>query len=289
MGFRTIVITNSCKCSYQNDRLMIRGEKLINVHLSEVDTIIFDTTAVSVTSYLMCELMKWKINLIVCDECHNPIGELLPLYANYHAPKNIFKQIMWNEDRRKAAWTKIIHQKILNQSKLLKVYGRKESIKLDQYLEELEYGDNSNREGHAAKVYFNSLFGKEFSRKEDNDLNASLNYGYSLILSTVNKEIVSNGYLTQIGIFHKNEYNMFNLSCDIMEPIRIMVDKIVIDNMPIIFDGEMRKKLINIFNIKVKIDGCEYYFSSALAIYVQSVLKYLNSDKCDDITFMEIL
>ena len=78
---------------------------------------------------------------------------------------------------------------------------------------ELEFGDLTNREGHAAKVYFNALFGKDFSRRSDNDINAALNYGYALILSSINKEIVSCGYLTQLGICHRNEYNDFNLSC----------------------------------------------------------------------------
>lgn len=34
---------------------------------------------------------------------------------------------------------------------------------LKQYIEEIELGDKTNREGHAAKVYFNALFGMDFS------------------------------------------------------------------------------------------------------------------------------
>ena len=51
------------------------------------------------------------------------------------------------------------------------------------------------------KYTFNALFGKDFTRNDDNPINAALNYGYSLILSTINREIVANGYLTQLGIF----------------------------------------------------------------------------------------
>ena len=39
----------------------------------------------------------------------------------------------------------------------------------------------SNREGHAAKVYFNALFGMEFTRALSTPENAALNYGYQKI------------------------------------------------------------------------------------------------------------
>src|SRR5690554_7015649 len=57
-------------------------------------------------------------------------------------------------------------------------------------------------------------------RSDDNSINAALDYGYSILLSAFNKAIVSKGYLTQLGIFHRNEFNPFNLSCDLMEPFR---------------------------------------------------------------------
>lgn len=72
---------------------------------------------------------------------------------------------------------------------------------LDSYVEELEFNDVTNREGHAAKVYFNAMFGKSFTRSDDIPINAALNYGYSLILSCFSREIVSSGYLTQLGLF----------------------------------------------------------------------------------------
>ena len=32
-------------------------------------------------------------------------------------------------------------------------------------MDEIEIGDKTNREGHAAKVYFNELFGMKFTRQ----------------------------------------------------------------------------------------------------------------------------
>ena len=37
-----------------------------------------------------------------------------------------------------------------------------EYLRLGEYIENIEINDVTNREGHAAKVYFNALFGKIF-------------------------------------------------------------------------------------------------------------------------------
>ena len=62
----------------------------------------------------------------------------------------------------KEIWTYIVKQKILNQAEMLSKYGFEANIKLMKYAEEIEPFDMTNREAHAAKVYFNSLFGKCF-------------------------------------------------------------------------------------------------------------------------------
>ena len=56
----------------------------------------------------------------------------------------------------------------------------------------------------------------------------ALNYGYSIILSSFTREIVANGYITQLGLFHDNMFNQFNLASDLMEPFRPLVDKCVL-------------------------------------------------------------
>lgn len=64
-------------------------------------------------------------------------------------------------------------EKIRRQAQVLQSFGLSKADMLSGYIEELELGDASNREGHAAKVYFNELFGRQFSRSQDcpNDVN----------------------------------------------------------------------------------------------------------------------
>lgn len=145
-------------------------------------------------------------------------------------------------------------------------------------MKEITWNDGTNREGHAAKVYFNALFGMDFTRTEDNYINAALNYGYSIILSAFTREIVSNGYITQLGLFHDNMFNQFNLGSDLMEPFRILVDRQVVSMCLDQFEHEEKMQLVNIMNQEIMIDGKIQYVNNAVKIYVRSVFDALNED-----------
>ena len=280
MSFRTVVITRQSKISYKNRFLVVKqdsDEKFI--HLSEIDTIIVDSISVSISAYLLKELSYNKINIIFCDEKHNPFGELSSYYSRHNTSKQINEQIKWKKISKDMLWLKIIKNKILNQAKLLKKIRSPKYKLLLSYIDEVKNGDKTNREGHAAKVYFNELFGKNFSRSDNNDINAALNYGYAVLLSTFNKEIVSNGYLTQLGIHHKNEFNEFNLTSDMMEPFRIIIDNFVYYNKERKFDTSYKLDIVNIFNNSYKYLGKKYVLKDIIKMYVKNTLDALNDIK----------
>ena len=139
---------------------------------------------------------------------------------------------------------------------------------LREYVQQMQWNDATNREGHAAKVYFNALFGMDFSRSQDCPINAALNYGYSLILSAVNREIVTNGYITQLGLFHDNMFNQFNLGSDLMEPFRVLVDRKVFDMTLIEFEHEEKMQLVNLLNEEVIMDGKHYVILNAIGVRI---------------------
>ena len=287
MSWRTVVIDSHSKLSYKNGYLIVRSDKVNMIHLSEINILIINSTAVTVTSYLINELLKEKIKVIFCDEKRNPAGEVISYYGCHNSSKRIIEQLNWNTANTIQVWTRIIEEKIRNQARTLQKYQLDTSIKLNGYIAELKQNDITNREGHAAKVYFDSMFGMEFNRENDNDINSALNYGYSVILSQFNKEIVSYGCITQLGIKHRNEYNPFNLSSDLMEPFRPLVDCVVKDNVGEPFNGALKVKLINVLNQKVIIKGRMHYVSNAISIYVKSVLSSLNTGNIAEICFFE--
>lgn len=287
MSFRTIVISKQSKLSYKNNHLIVRNEETIMVHLSEIHTIMVEETATSITSYLIAELLKRKIKVIFCDEKRSPIGELLPYHASFNSSKKIWLQSNWDSSITDLVWSCIIGHKILNQVDYLKKLSDEKWKKISNYLNELEIGDPTNREGHAAKVYFNALFGLQFNRELQNDINAALDYGYTIILSSFNREININGYITQLGMKHKNEFNPFNLSCDLMEPFRVLIDEIVYNNKNEDFNNDYKRKLIDVLNKKVTIAGKEQYVSNAIAVYTKSVFKAIEKQDVKQIKFFD--
>lgn len=280
MSFRTVVITKQAKISYKNRFLVVKqdiDEKYI--HLSEIDTIIVDSISVSISSYLLKELADNKINIIFCDDKHNPYGELQPFYSRHNSSKKILEQVKWTNKEKDLVWQAIVKNKILNQALLLKKIKSKQHNLITSYIKEVTIGDKTNREGHAAKVYFNSLFGKNFVRGNNDKINASLNYGYAILLSTVSKEIVNNGYLTQLGIHHKNEFNPYNLACDLMEPFRIIIDSFVYYNKDKELDPNFKLDIINIFNNTYTFNNKKYTLKDIIGLYVKNTLDIFNNNK----------
>lgn len=276
MSWRTVVISNNAKLDYQIGYMVVRGEKTTKIHLNEIGMLIVESTAVFMTSYLLSELMKNKIKVVFCDEKRNPCSELVSYYGSHDTSSKIRKQIEWTKDDKDHIWTEIVSEKIKQQALMLQRYQKEEANMLFEYMEEVEFGDITNREGHAAKVYFNTLFGKKFTRTDENPINAALNYGYGIILSIFNREIVSSGYLTQIGLFHDNMFNQFNLSSDLMEPFRPLVDQLVVELKPEKFETEEKRKMLELLNKEVEICGKMEVVTNAIKIYCRSVFDALN-------------
>lgn len=287
MSFRTVIISNNCKIDYKLKYLMIRYSNLETkqIHLSEIAVVIFETTAISITGVILSELIKNKIKVIFCDEKRNPLSELNSYYGSHDTSNKLQQQINWKCDSITKVWTLIVKEKILNQSTLLKKLEKDQYKLLIKYSEEIEDMDATNREGHAAKVYFNSLFGNDFSRKNEIVTNAALNYGYTLLLSMFNREIVSSGYITQIGIFHKNMFNKFNLASDLMEPFRILVDEYVIKNDFKKFDRDEKHIMCDFLNSELTIDNKKHFLLNAVKIYCRSIFQLLNNESNEFVCF----
>lgn len=287
-GWRVIVVTGRGKLDLRYNSISIRRDSGTDfIHIGEVNTLILETTTISITAALMCELIKQKVKVIFCDEKSNPHFELLPFYGSHDCSAKIREQIAWTDFLKESLWTVIVTEKIGNQMKLLKKLNKEEYRILEEYISQIEHNDNTNREGHSAKIYFSGLFGNNFSRNKENSLNAFLNYGYQLLLSAFNKEIVANGYLTQIGLFHKNMFNYYNLSSDLMEPFRVIVDELAYKENPQKFEKNEKRKLQNILNFKFRINNVNHYLSDIIKIYTKSIFDALSANDLSLVRFFE--
>lgn len=272
MGWRVVSISSRSKLELKMNYLVIRNDFIKRIHLDEISVLVIENTGCSMTAALLEALWKKKINVIFCDAKRNPAAQILPFAARFESNSQLFIQLNWDEEMKKVVWSEIITQKILKQSDNLRRINETLADKLLEYTKEIEPGDITNREGHAAKVYFNAIFHPDFSRDDDCLENAALNYGYAIILSCINRIIVSCGYSTQLGIFHKNTYNQFNLGCDLMEPFRPLVDyKVSKLNLQNELSQENKYMLLDVLNEEVYINGQRTTVLNAMQIYVRGV------------------
>ncbi len=285
MSWRTIIISRRAKLDYKANHLVIRAGEEVRIHISEIAIVIIEDTAVSLTVYLLAELIKAKVKIIFCDDKRNPTSELLAYYGSHDTSSKIRQQIAWSMANKLLIWTEIVAEKIRKQAHLLRHLELDKDELLMGYLLDLKIGDTTNREAHAAKVYFNKLFGLSFTRTEDNATNAALNYGYTILLSAFNREVTALGYLTQVGIFHDNQFNPFNLSSDLMEPFRPLVDQLVFQLAPTELDQNTKYQLTDILNQKVVMANQKIFVSHAIKVYVKSVLEAVTSGDIADIKF----
>ena len=183
MSWRTVVVTGCAKLDYRMDYLVVRKKECTKrIHLSEIGLLMVESTAVSLTAALLCELTRHKVKVVFCDEKHNPSSELISYYGSHDTSIKVKKQIQWSNHIKEAVWTEIVAEKIRKQAEHLEdIWYDERADMLMQYVKEINFADSNNREGHAAKVYFNTLFGLDFTRSQDNSINAALNYGYGII------------------------------------------------------------------------------------------------------------
>ena len=278
-GFRTVVINKRCKLESRLGYLVIRTDDETRIHISEIENLILESTAISLTSALIADLISAGVNVIFCNSSHIPHCMCMPVSFHYNSTRKITTQVGWNSELKKSCWQMIIKEKIRQQAFVLNLVNKKDAgIKLLEYRERVTPGDVDNLEAVAAKCYFLALFGDYFSRvKSKNIENLALNYGYSILLSCFAREIVACGYLTELGIWHRAGENSFNLACDLMEPFRPLIDLHVYD-MPVSEENNFKHYMVTILNRKVLIDGEFQNLVFAIRLFVRKVFKYLNSE-----------
>lgn len=294
MAFRVVLIENNAIIRYKLDNLMIKlKDKSVSIPLKDISTIVIDNHNTNLSIRVMNMLAKENVCLIICGLDHLPIG----IYTSYNnhsrASKVIMQQIQLEQTLKDDYWSEIVIVKLLNQAKVLKKLGHEASI-IDQirgYALEVTSGDSTNREAHGAKVYFNRLMGKSFSRRDDSILlNSGLNYGYTIIRSYMARLCAGYGLSSLLGLHHKSEFNQFNLVDDLMEPVRPFVDYVAYEMLHDRdqFTLEHRQALVNIVNHKVQYKGKKQYIANALEEYVSDVceaIKCQNFEQVQGIDF----
>lgn len=279
MGYRQVIIKKSEKLHFKDKQLIIdKDNQSTKIPLEDINYILIEDSSTIITTRLLAELGKNAISLIVCDERFDPTSIMYPY--NYHFKQlDVFThQLEIDDSIKNEFWNQIVKRKIENSIRVLEMTSKEEFpiSKLNEYINEVIDGDSKNREGLAAKIYFRSIFGSDFIRFYDDNINAALNYGYTILASAIIRNLAVYGLNTYLGIHHNSKINNFNLAYDFLEPYRSVIDKFVYDNkddivLPLSF--EFRKKLINLLNKEVLHQNKKYTIEYSISLLIKSYIK----------------
>lgn len=217
---------------YENNSLVIEKDREKNhICFDDIDCIVIENPHTTLSASLLANATKSDICIIFSDSYFMPSSILLGINKNSRSSKIQKMQITLSKPKQNKIWQDIVKSKIKNQSLVLKELN-KEYKYLQSLIPQVKADDKTYIESIAANYYFKELFGKSFQRRDANDIkNAVLNYGYSIFRSSISRMLIAYGLNPSFGIHHKSELNNFNLSDDIIEPFRPLVDRYVAKNI----------------------------------------------------------
>lgn len=281
---QTLMFTQAVSLSLSNNQMIITfkdNKDTITRPIEDIGFVVINNPMVSITVPLLNELAENNVSVCFCDKKQMPKTMLMTLDGNSTLQESYKYQLEASVPLKKNIWKQLVESKIRNQSLLLNKVGKNGSV-LKPFYMNVKSGDSDNREGAAAREYWNTLFERGFKRDRNgappNDL---LNYGYTLLRAAVARALVGSGLYPAFGVFHRNRYNAFPLADDIMEPYRPFVDEIVYNLNNGEFNGldhHVKSKLLRVFFSDVNIGKVTRPLENALSITTASLLKMFKGD-----------
>lgn len=200
------------------------GEVIGRVALDQIAAVIAHSHGITWSNSLLVELADRGAPVVLCGRNHQPRAVIFSLEG--HHMQNTRMRAQWNAAQPliKQAWKQIVIAKIRMQAAALAAIGQPPAP-LEMIARNVQSGDSGNAEAQAARAYWPLMMGKGFRRDADlPDINALLNYGYTVLRAATARAVVAAGLHPTIGLFHSNRSNAFALADDLMEPFRPLVD-----------------------------------------------------------------
>ncbi len=297
MSWRIVMISQPSKLSLKDNNLHIfryeSGEEF-SAPLEDIAVVIQEDLKSSITMQALNAFNEHNIVLVTCDESHHPSGLNLPINGHFRNSQVAFMQKDVPKSLYSQLHQKIIKNKIKNQSFILHSFYPEKTAPLEFLSQKVKLADKDNCEAQAAAYYFKALFGNDFIRGKPDSINGALNYGYSIFRALMARAVISNGLLAQLGIFHKNTFNAFNLVDDLMEVFRPIVDNFVKNHQEEIkqqntLSLEMRQALVALLTGDVLLDNNQHNITAASLLYVQSLVRCYKENRAQNLQLVELI
>ena len=283
---QTLFFTTPVSLALKYNQMEIRYkdvEEVITRPIEDVGVVIVENQMVHFTVPLLNALADNNVAVVFCNAQCMPNTMLMPLESNAIQQEVYRLQTDASLPTKKRIWKEIIEHKIRNQAALLDLLGRDGSLLKPYYMNVLS-GDSDNREGLAAKIYWQQMYGRSFNRSRNGEApNSWLNYGYAILRAAVARALLGSGLFPAFGLFHRNRYNAFPLADDVMEPYRPFVDNAVYqlfeDSPEACLDKEVKQSLVKVLFTDVKLKGQTRPLQVALSMTTASLVRALKDKK----------
>lgn len=299
--YRTIFVIN---CIHERSLRVSNGELLLEEHVEDSDKMktltklpfqkilaLFIIGNIRITTPLMEKCQKFGVSIVVMKASFRPVF----FWAN-NAEANFLlhkRQYEFGKDDISVAKV-IVANKIRNQKKALSDTRKKDSLTvqatstLTACLETLDdindYDWLMGIEGAAAKAFFMAFYQdydwhQRKPRTKCDALNATLDIGYTMLFNYIECFLRMFGFDLYVGVYHRMWFKRKSLVCDIMEPFRPIIDKVVrtawnrkqfSEKDFVVQKGEYRLKY------EKNGDYCRVFFD-ALIPYKSDVFKFVQS------------
>jgi len=276
MGFRNAMIMGDVELALKNGRMYDKSSNGPMIPVEDIDTVLVESRQSTISTALLAALAAQGAALFVCNEKHMPNAVLLPFHQHSRQSDVMRAQLGLSKPTKKRTWQQIVAAKIQNQATCLQLQGQESAaLYLNNTAKAVRSGDEGNAEATAAAYYFKRLFGRGFTRKNEEDTrNAALNYGYAILRGCVARSLVVYGFLPAFGLHHHSALNQFNLADDLIEPFRPLVDLFVartVETSDEEFTPLLRKRLYNLINYEIELNKKTYSTSYAIELAVQGL------------------
>lgn len=257
----------------------------------ELDAVILEESAVSITGGVLALLAEKRIPVITCDRSHLPAATFAPIITVGADSHNLLRlQIATAKPWGKQLWQKLIRCKIAGQSANLIRRGKAGVAHL---VFEVRSGDPDNVEARAAACYWSRLSLFPARKREAADANQLFNYAYTILYSAFARYLCAAALNPDIGIHHHCQYNHFSLASDLMEPFRPLIDQCVfrfMDEFPGVVNlrRDSRIAILKIiYSARVTLDRKNWFLLDAVNLFVHSYKQCLK-ERSTDILLPEV-
>lgn len=282
---RALVFSSPMILSLKNQQLIVAykdsPDEKRTIPIEDVGVVLLENQQTSITLPLLNALAESEVQVVICNSKGMPSAMIQSMNSNNLQGETLRNQIACGEVLKKQLWKQVVEAKIKNQASLLNSVGEDGNV-LKPFYSNVRSGDVDNREGIAARIYFQRLFGDSFVRNRDESgINAMLNYGYSILRAATCRAIISSGLMPAIGIYHHNRSNAYPLADDLMEPFRPFVDGVVYD---LAMHGkneltkEVKGELISVLYADTMYEKTKRPLSVGLSMTTASMVKCLSKE-----------